>query len=292
VSYILIDALRRRDPAMRELAKSTLLSLYKYSGALAVQERVSYWFGNDFLPILLFHRVTDEIPPDGLTVTTAWFRGLCQLLRKRFHVVSLSEAMHILESRQRLPRRMAAITFDDCYRDNLFAARILAEHKLPACFFIPSAFPGTNHRFPWDNGLRPLPNLSWLDIREMANLGHEIGSHTVHHADIAQLSGEETRRELVDSKKTLEENLGRPVRWFAYPFGTRANFPRERLSMVYEAGYRGCFSGFGGFARPGIKEQIIPRIPVPYFRSLLNLELYLTGCLGWVYSLKRKIGMI
>jgi peptidoglycan/xylan/chitin deacetylase (PgdA/CDA1 family) len=212
---------------MRDLAKSTFLGLYKYSGALAVQERVSYWFGNDVLPILLFHRVTDDIPPDGLTVTTAWFRGLCRLLRKRFHVVSLSEAMSILESRQRLPRRLAAITFDDCYHDNLFAARILAENKLPACFFIPSAFPGTNHRFPWDKGLGPLPNLSWENIREMAALGHEIGSHTVHHADLAQISREETRRELVDSKKTLEQYIGRPVRWFAYPFGSkRALIPR------------------------------------------------------------------
>jgi peptidoglycan/xylan/chitin deacetylase (PgdA/CDA1 family) len=277
---------------MKELAKATLLGLYKYSGALAVQERVSYWLGNDFLPILLFHRVTDEIPPDGLTVTTAWFRGLCQLLRKRFHVVSLSEAMRLLESRQRLPRRLAAITFDDCYRDNLFAARTLAEHQLPACFFVPTAFPGTDHVFPWDQGLKRMPNLSWEDIREMAAMGHEIGSHTVHHADVGQIGKEAMRRELADSKQTLEEVLGRPVRWFAYPFGRRDSFPRERLSLVYEAGYRGCFSGFGGFAYRGMKEQIIPRVPVPYFRSLLNLELFLTGCLGWVYSLKRKTGMI
>src|SRR5437879_5499233 len=160
---------------MKDLTKATLLGLYKYSGAVAVQERVSYWLGNDFLPILLFHRVTDDIPPDGLTVTTAWFHGLCRLLRKRFQVVSLSEAMDLLDSGQKLPRRLAAITFDDCYRDNLFAARILAEHGLPACFFIPTAFPATEHVFPWDQGLRRMANLSWDDIREMAGLGHEIG---------------------------------------------------------------------------------------------------------------------
>jgi peptidoglycan/xylan/chitin deacetylase (PgdA/CDA1 family) len=277
---------------MKELTKSAILGLYKYSGASAVQEHLSHWLGQGFLSILLLHRVTDDIPPDGLTVTTTWFRGLCRLLRERFNVVSLSEAMHLLENPQTLPRRVVAITFDDCYRDNLPAARVLAEHDLPACFFIPTAFPGTDYVFPWDQGLTRMANLSWQDIREMADMGHEIGSHTVHHANVAEIDADETRRELVVSKKTLEEELGKQVRWFAYPFGTRAHFPPERLPLVYETGYHGCFSGFGGFVYPGMAGQIIPRLPVPYFRSLLKLELYLTGSLSWAFSLKRKVGML
>ena len=43
----------------------------------------------------------------------------------------------------RLPRRAVAVTFDDCYRDYLAAARVLAEHGLPACFFIPTGYVGT-----------------------------------------------------------------------------------------------------------------------------------------------------
>jgi hypothetical protein len=65
--------------------------------------------------------------------------------------------------------------------------------------------------------------------------------------------------------------------------------PVEAASDGFAAGF---FSGFGGFFYPWMKSQIIPRVPVPYFRSLLNLELYLTGCLDWVYALKRKVGMI
>ncbi len=172
------------------MVKSTLLGVYKYSGAMAAQERMSYWAGRTFLPILLFHRVTDDIPPDGLTVSTAYFRGLCRLLHRRFNVVSLSKAMHFLDHDVRLPHRTVAITFDDCYQNNLWAARTLAEHKLSACFFIPTAFPGTDHIFPWDQGLRPLPNLTWDGIREIADLGHEIGSHTVHHEDMAQTTPE------------------------------------------------------------------------------------------------------
>ena len=102
----------------------------------------------------------------------------------------------------------------------------------------------------------------------------------------------ETRRELIESKKTLEDQTGRPVRWFAYPFGGRQNFRPERLPLVYEAGYEACFSGFGGFVYPRKAEPVVPREPVPCFRSLLNLELHLAGCLDWVYAVKRQVGMI
>jgi hypothetical protein len=36
----------------------------------------------------------------------------------------------------------------------------------------------------------------------------------------------------------------------------------------------------------------VPRDAVPCFKSLLILELHLTGCLHWVYALKRRVGML
>lgn len=277
---------------MKRLAKTTLCALWKYSGALAAQESFARWSGNSFIAILLFHRVTDDIPPDGLTVSTRFFRKLCRVLQRRFHVVSLSEVQRMLRDGESPPKRTVAITFDDCYRDNLFAARTLAEHNLPACFFIPTKFVGTDHWFDWDRGLKRMPNLTWDDVREMVQLGHDIGSHTVSHADFGTIDEDQARRELLESKRTLEEQTGRPVRWFAYPFGLRDNFRPELLPMVREAGYEACFSGFGGFVTPQLQQPILPRVPAPSFDSLLNLELHLTGCLNWVYALKRQAGMI
>ena len=46
------------------------------------------------------------------------------------------------------------------------------------------------------------------------------------------------------------------------------------------------------FVRPGMVGQVLPREPMPNFRSLLNLELHLSGCLDWFYGLKRKAGML
>lgn len=277
---------------MRDVAKASLCGLYKYSGAMAVQERLAYWAGRRSVAVLLFHRVSDDIPGDGLTVGTHWFRRLCGLLRDRFHVVPLGEALRLVDTAAGLPRRTVAITFDDCYRDNLKAAQMLADFGLPACFFVPTQYVGTDHVFAWDRGLKPMPNLGWNDLHEMVRLGHDIGSHTVSHVDLGMVGFDEARREMGDSKKTLENRLGRPARWLAYPYGGISNFRPEYLPLVHEAGYDGCFSGYGGCVRPGMLGQVLPREPMPYFRSLLNLELHVSGCLEWFYGLKRKAGLL
>jgi peptidoglycan/xylan/chitin deacetylase (PgdA/CDA1 family) len=276
----------------KSLTKSTLCALYKYSGVMRFQETLTRLRGHSFLAILLFHRVTDEIPEDGLTVSTARFRRICRMLRQRFHVVPLADVFRIVRSGRRIPARTVAITFDDCYRDNLDAARILAEFALPACFFIPTAAVGSNLVFDWDRRLKPLPNLNWDEVREIARLGFEIGSHTVTHPNMAEISIAQARQELFDSKKTLETQLGQSVRWFAYPFGGRQHFTSERLDLALSAGYEGCLSAYGGFVQPGSDRRLLPREPVPYFESVLNLELHLAGCLDWMYSLKRRVGLL
>jgi peptidoglycan/xylan/chitin deacetylase (PgdA/CDA1 family) len=213
-------------------------------------------------------------------------------MRDRFHVVRLGELCRIQAAGETPRLRTVAITFDDCYRDNLFAARVLAEHGLPATFFIPTKYVGTDHVFPWDVSLKRMANLNWDDIREMLSLGHAIESHTVSHPDLAAIDPAEVRNELADSKRTIEERLERPVRFLAYPFGGRNNFRPEYLPLAHSLGYEACFSAFGGFIEPSLRGQILPREAMPYFHSLEHLEMYLSRCFDWFYQLKRRAGLL
>jgi peptidoglycan/xylan/chitin deacetylase (PgdA/CDA1 family) len=274
----------------KTLSKASLCGFYKYTGLLRGHETLARWAGQQFMAILLFHRVTDAIPEDGLTVSTARFRKICRMLQRGFCVVPLEEIFRIHQSGEPFPPRTVAITFDDCYRDNLFAARILADHSLPACFFVPTGFIGTDHIFDWDRHLPPMPNLSWDDLCEMVCLGFEIGSHTVTHPNMGMVTPEQARQELCDSRKAIEERLGQRVRWFAYPFGGVQHFRPEWLPLLAEAGYEGALSAHGGFVYPGTDGRLLPREAVPSFHSILNLEMHLSGCLNWLYALKRWLG--
>ena len=65
---------------------------------MRLQEAVAARAGRAFLAVLLFHRVTDEVPPDGITVSTQRFRRICRMLQRSFRVVSLGEIFHIARS--------------------------------------------------------------------------------------------------------------------------------------------------------------------------------------------------
>lgn len=273
---------------MLALAKPFLCSAYKLTGLSYLAEAWWRGTGRGRMAVLLFHRVTDEVPEDGLTVSTARFRGICDMLRHGFRVVPLAEAFRIARSEEPIPHRTVAITFDDCYRDNLAAARVLAEYGYAATFFLPTAYVDTDQRFPWDAHLKPLANLSWDDVREMSRLGFEIGSHSATHPDLGKITREEVRRELLESRTILESQLQKPVRWFAYPFGGERNFRPEWRVLVRETGYDGCVSGYGGFLRRDTDVAMLPRESVTSFSSTQELELYLSGALYWYYALKRK----
>lgn len=93
------------------------------------------------LVTLIFHRVTpdrDELFPEE--VDQRRFDQICGWLAQLFNVLPLPLAVQLL-SEGRLPHRSLCITFDDGYADNwTIATPILLKHRLPATFFIATAF--------------------------------------------------------------------------------------------------------------------------------------------------------
>src|SRR4051794_13535233 len=92
--------------------RSAVCGAYRRCGAMRLHESFAGAMGQQFMTVLLFHRVTDSIPEDGLTVSPGRFRRVCELLSSRFHVVPLSEVFRIHRAGERMPRRTVAITFD------------------------------------------------------------------------------------------------------------------------------------------------------------------------------------
>lgn len=282
----------RPEGPVRALCKTAALGAYKHLGLMRAYEAARHLVAEPYSTIFLFHRVTDQIPPDGLTVSTSWFAEFCKLMKSNYHVVPLDEVVEGLNAGRSASRRTVAITFDDSYANNFDAARVLHDHGLPATFFVPTQFIGTSLRFLWDVHLPELPNLTWDQIRQMVAWGHAIGSHSVSHPDFGQISEAEAMKELVDSRLAIERETGRPVRYFAYPFGGRLNARPEQTQLVERAGYAACFSSQRGFVERGMKGQILPREAVPYFRNLTHLEVHINRCLDWFYAMKRWTKMI
>ena len=97
--------------------------------------------------------------------------------------------------------------------------------------------------------------MSWEQLLSMSAV-IEAASHTVNHVllDFEEKAGAET--ELRQSRETLEEKLGRPVRALAYPSG---NFDERVRGWVASAGYHWAFTVRPGTYRKGDDPLTVPR---------------------------------
>jgi peptidoglycan/xylan/chitin deacetylase (PgdA/CDA1 family) len=74
--------------------------------------------------------------------------------------------------------------------------------------------------------------LSWDEIREMAKNGINFGAHTVNHPILTRVSLEQARKEIVESQRRIEENLGQAANTFAYPNGGPGDFNDNIKSIL------------------------------------------------------------
>jgi peptidoglycan/xylan/chitin deacetylase (PgdA/CDA1 family) len=166
-------------------------------------------------------------------------------------MVGLTEALGIL--RRDSASRVVALTFDDGLLDFLNAVDVLLGLGARATLYVPTATVGLRAS-RWD---RDRSRLSWAHIRGIASAGIEIGSQAVSGRPLD--TGSSVGAELHDSRRTIEDEVGRAVSSFCYP-GGRAG-PQVR-SAVAAAGYRNACTLGPGTANAAHDPLMIPRIRV------------------------------
>ena len=226
------------------------------------------WFRNRAV-IVLFHRVDDRLRDDPISCTVDEFRASCEFFKRYFRVISLPELLDRLQRGDDISRCLV-VTFDDGYLDNYTnAGRVLKELSLPACFFVATGLIGSDHVPWWDEKLSFKPGwMSWDQVRALDAGGFDVGAHTVTHIDMGKEDQATVDREIRESKRQLEAELGKPVGLFAYPFGGRAQITEGARESVRTAGFRCCLSAFGGDVIPGDNPFRVHRTPIsPYYRT-------------------------
>lgn len=145
-----------------------------------------------------------------------------------------------------LDQPQVAITFDDGHESNFAAFGEILRMGGSADFFINPSSVGTQG------------HLSWAQLREMDRQGASIQSHGMHHLSLDELPAAQVDAELADSRKHIEDELGRPVVLFAPPYGRMA--PGLGL-RARELGYRALCTSRVALWRDGHATDI-PRFAV------------------------------
>ncbi len=209
---------------------------------LAAAYRWQFWrLPKKGLLALMYHHIgtvdaaNEQYP---FTITPQRFEQQLDMLEKcGFTPVGVDEIKQAARTGQRLPPKPVLLTFDDGYEDNyhlLFP--ILQKRNIKVLIFLITDYIGSRPGY-----------LSWQQVQQMQQSGLvQFGSHTLSHARLRRLPNEEVLRELTQSKKTLEEQLGVACEAFCYPFGSGGLDKRVR-PLVFQAGYTLDFS-----TKPGI----------------------------------------
>ena len=132
--------------------------------------------------------------------------------------------MSVSDALEHPDRTGAVITFDDgCETDLISAAPLIRDFGFNATFYVTVGF------------LEKPGYLSRTQLRDLSNLGVEVGSHSMTHSYLSDLSLEQITYEIAASKRELEQITGRSVEHFSCPGG---RWDRRVAEMARQSGFR------------------------------------------------------
>lgn len=191
----------------------------------------------DRVPVLMYHDVIAK-----RRKTSVWFdctraefeTQMNWLAAQGAHVVSLDDLYRHLTTGEALPENAVVLTFDDNYQgfyDNAYP--ILKKLNYASAMFVHTNFVGDKKS---DHPKMDWSTLKRLDDEKLVT----IGSHTLSHPDdMRKLPPADQEKELSEAKTILEQHLGHPIPYLAYPNGRADNVTKE---LARKSGYKMAFT--------------------------------------------------
>lgn len=185
------------------------------------------------VPILCYHQVRDYKPSDSKTakdyiVPVDAFREQMKLLADSgYHAILPGQLHEYLITGKALPDKPVLITFDDTRLDQFTAALPeLNRYGFKAAFFIMTVSLG-----------KP-GYMSKKQVKQLADEGHTIGSHTYDHKNVKTYTVDDWVEQVQKPSKQLQTITGKPVEYFAYPFGL---WNREAIAKLKDHDFKAVF---------------------------------------------------
>ncbi len=206
---------------------------------------------NISVPILMYHYIRDYNDPTdkigvNLSVSPEKFKEQINYLKNNgYKTITFFDLKN--KKVAPLPEKPIILTFDDGYSDAFDAYKMLKENDQVGVFYIISSFVGRDNV------------LTTNQIIEMSKNNMEIGSHSKTHPDLTKISDANLKKELEDSKKNLEEIIGKSIISFCYPAGKYNQVVKD---SVANSEYLFATTTKSGIAKAGADLISLPRIRI------------------------------
>lgn len=226
---------------------ATILTLLSLPALASRESRVPAPDDVPTATILCYHIVESPLDP-RMEISRETFRQQMRYLAiTGYNVIPLRHLYEFVTGkRASIPRNAVVITIDDGWRSTYSEVfPELKRRKWPFTVFV----------YPKIIGQTAFA-LSWKQVREMADAGVDIQSHSYSHPFLTQrkrgLADKEyvawLQHELIESKRVLERETGRTVEFLAYPYG---DYDHRLAENVMRAGYSAALTCDFGRVRRG-----------------------------------------
>lgn len=175
----------------------------------------------------MYHEVAPALPgPDEQFMTPSYVMTSKQFEEQMQTLAESGYRSLLFDEVESAPPggKYVVITFDDGLAGNYtHAAPILRRYGFRATFFVAVGLVSTPYY------------MTWAQLKELADAGMAIQSHTVNHRPLETLPDVEVRTELQTSKSTIEGRVGVRVTAFSFPHGS---YDARSRRIAHESGYR------------------------------------------------------
>lgn len=205
------------------------------------------------VPILCYHQIRDWRPKDSKTakdyiIPVASFKAHIKILADSgYHTILPDQLYNYLTTGAALPSKPIMLTFDDTDLDQFtVAAPELKKYGFKAVYFIMTVSIG-----------RPR-YMTKEQIKQLADAGNVIASHTWDHHNFKKFAGKDWEIQIDKPTKKLEEITGKPIKYFAFPFGL---WNAQGLPELHKRGFKAAFQ---------LAEKRDPQDPLMTIRRILD----------------------
>jgi peptidoglycan/xylan/chitin deacetylase (PgdA/CDA1 family) len=185
------------------------------------------------IPVLCYHHLRDYRPGESsstrvyIVPVEHFIDQIKMLADSGYHSITPAQYYAYLTTGAILPSRPIMISFDDTHEAQFtVGASELDTFHFKGVFFIMTVSIG-----------RP-GYMSKEEIKSLSDRGHVIAAHTWDHHNVKKYGPADFDVQLANPKHKLEQIIGKPVEYFAYPFG---EWNEAIIPELKKTGYKAAF---------------------------------------------------
>ena len=197
--------------------------------------------------VFMYHRFDENKYPSTNVSEEQFLSHIHYILNNDIKIVKLHEIIEVLNSNGVFDEKAVAFSVDDAYSSFYnIAWPIFRDNNIPVTLFI-----STDIIDKKTNGY-----MSWEEINQFISEGGDVGQHTSTHLHMPLNKVSEVKKDLIDSHKSWEKNVGFIPTLFAYPYGETSN---SIIEILKEYGISHAFGQHSGVISSFDNHYYLPR---------------------------------